>query len=273
MSAEFLPLGEVVALVDAGAAGANAAWRAALVARDHRTALRFLHTPTDADVVAALAEEIAARLAIEVRCEALEGEVLPGVLAAARRAGLLVMGARRGNPLRDFIFGTQAERVLRLCRVPVLVVKRRPAAGYRRVLVPVELAPAAGRVIAAAAAFSRDPAMQVLHALRLDHEATMRTADVPEHVVRSLRRRATARAHSVLEEAIARAGAACSALPAVSFGDAARVILARERAMRAELVVLGKRGRGLLADFLLGSVSRRVLAGAGGDVLLMPASA
>jgi nucleotide-binding universal stress UspA family protein len=202
--------------------------------------------------------------------EPVGGDVLAGVLAATRQAGLLVLGARRGNPLRDFIFGTQAERVLRLCRVPVLVVKRRALAGYRRVLVPVELSPAASPVIAAAAAFSRDPAMQVFHALEIGHEATMRIADVPEHVVRTLRRRASARAHATLEDLIARAGAARGALPSVSFGDAGRVILVRERAMRAELVVLGKRGRGLLAEFLLGSVSRRVLAGAGGDVLLMP---
>ena len=32
----------------------------------------------------------------------------------------------RGNPLREFVLGTQAERLIRLCRVPVLVVKRAP---------------------------------------------------------------------------------------------------------------------------------------------------
>lgn len=41
--------------------------------------------------------------------------------------------------------------------------------------------------------------------------------------------------------------------------------------MRAELVVIGKRRRGLLADFFLGSVTQRLLAGSRADVLVLPA--
>jgi nucleotide-binding universal stress UspA family protein len=48
-------------------------------------------------------------------------------------------------------------------------------------------------------------------------------------------------------------------------------VLARERALRAELLVLGKRRRGLLADFFLGGVTQRVLAAAKADVLVLPA--
>lgn len=64
-------------------------------------------------------------------------------------------------------------------------------------------------------------------------------------------------------------GAARDALPAVAFGPAADVVAARAHATRADLVVLGKRPRGAIAEFLLGSVTRRVLAEVRTDVLVL----
>ena len=118
----------------------------------------------------------------------LEGELLPNAISAAREAGLLVIGSRRANPLREWISGTQAERLIRLCRIPTLVVKRpavpgRNAAlggtaepgGYGRVLVSVDLRPEAVDLIVAAMTLSRDPHTQVFHAVaaNLEHRATV----------------------------------------------------------------------------------------------------
>lgn len=58
--------------------------------------------------------------------------------------------------------------------------------------------------------------------------------------------------------------------PHVDFGDAAKVVLARERTLGPDLVVIGKRTRGLLADFFLGGVTQRVLAATRSDVLVLP---
>ena len=264
----------VLALVDGSPAAANAAWRAALVARDHRFPLQLLHAgtrPPGPNEAPALARTLRGHLGIAVDLQTIEGDALPEVVRAARDASLLVVGARRGNLLREFVLGTQAERLLRLCRVPVLVVKRPALAGYRRVLVPVDLGPETGRVIATACLFSRDPRMEVLHALGVRDEVAMRVAEVPEAMLRRQRNRAAEGARRRLEQSIAAAGLHTEgAQPAVTFGDAAAAVLARERAMRAELVVLGKRRRGLLADFFLGSVTQRVLAAARADVLTIP---
>ncbi|NML46333.1 universal stress protein [Ramlibacter sp. G-1-2-2] len=262
----------VLALVDGSAPAANAAWRAALVARDHRVPLRLLHSGAaggehDAPRLAAALRE---RLVITVETPPCEGDPLTHAVRAAREASLLVIGSRRGNPLREFVLGTQAERLLRLCRGPVLVVKRPVTAGYRRVLVPVDLGAEASHVIATAGLFSRDPRMEVLHALRLDAEATLRLADASHEVLRRQRGTAEVRARLSLQELIADAGAGPNgARLAVTFGDAAASVLARERAMRADLVVLGKRQRGMLADFFLGGVTQRVLAAARADVLIV----
>lgn len=265
---------DVLVLCDFSPAAINAAWRGALAARDQGARLRLLHVRRHAEVSDAqrrlqqLAADLHERIAIPVVPCAVAGDPLEEVVRAARDASLLVLGARRGNLLREFILGTQAERLLRLCRVPVLVVKRPATASYRRVLVPVDLGPASDGVIAAAARFSRDPRMEVLHALSMRDQAALRMADVPEEILRRQRNLAADAATGRLEASIAQAGAAARA--AVTFGDAAASVIARERAMRAELVVVGKRRRGLLADFFLGSVTQRVLAAARADVLAVP---
>jgi len=275
--------GAVLVPGDLSGLGVHAAWRGALVARELAAVLRLLHTrPAGEDPVAALeslrqlARDIRGHLGLRVEVVEDPGEPLAATARAARGAEMVVIGARRGNALRDLVLGTQAERLMRLSRLPVLVVKKAPTGGYRRVLVPVELGPAAAPVIAAAARLSRGPRLEVLHALPPGEEISMRVVDVPQHVLRRLRRRATHRAEAALEELIAQAAPAegrHAAAPAVSFGDPAALVLARAQAMRADLVVMGKRPRGVLGDLLLNSVTRRVLAEAPGDVLMLPAPA
>lgn len=269
---------DVLVLADAGVPGRQAAWRGAVVARDLGLRLRLLHvrqagaaSGAGERAVRQLGEEIAAHFGLPVQVDIGDGDALAAVVRASRSAALLVIGSRRGNPLRELVLGTQAERLIRLCRLPVLVVKRPPAGAYRRVLVPVELGPAAQPVIAAAARLSRDPRLEVLHALHPGEELGMRACELPEAVVRRERQRALDRAREALRALIAEAAALPGqAIAAVSFGDAAAQVLAREHGMRADLVVIGKRRRALLADFLLGSVTQRVLASARADVLVLP---
>jgi nucleotide-binding universal stress UspA family protein len=270
--------GAVLVPCERSPASLKAAWRAGLVARDLGVPLRLLHVHAAAadtgDTEAALrqlARDIGGHLGIEVDLAFGAGDPLAETVRAAREAVLVVIGTQRGNPLRELVLGTQAERLIRLCRVPVLVVKRPPTGAYRRVLAPVDLGPHAGAVIAAALRLSRGPGLEVLHALDVRDEIGMRACDVPEPVVRRHRQRAAQRARTVLQDVIAGIAAGGQrAVPAVGYGDAAAMVLARERAMRADLVVIGKRMRGLLADFFLGSVTQRVLAAARADVLVLP---
>lgn len=268
----------VLAISDLSPSGTNAAWRAALVARDHGVPLRLLHAqPAAAGLPAAhaalgrLAAEIHERIGIDVAVQVTQGDTLGEAACAAAFAQLLVIGARRGNRLREWMLGTQAERLVRQGGVPVLVVRRTAQAAYRRVLVAVDLGPAAGDVVAGAARFSRGPRMEVLHALGTRNALTMRASGVREPVARSLREGAARRARAALEEVIAFSGTRTQGVvPSIGYGPPAWLVLSREHALRAELVVVGKRPRGPLADFFLGSVSRQVLAGARADVLVLP---
>jgi len=267
----------VLVLADDSRRDEAAAWRGAIVARELALPLRLL-SPAPAAAgddapVRQLAANIEAHFGLPVRVETAGGDPHAATVRAVREATLLVLGTRRGNPLRELVLGTQAERLIRLCRVPVLVAKRPPAGAYRRVLVPVELGPAARPVIAAAALLSRDPRMEVLHALHPGDEIGMRACELPEAAVRRERQRVAERARlalqALVEEASPRPG---DAVASVAFGDAAALVLAREQAVRADLIVIGKRRRSLLADFLLGSVTQQVLARSQADVLVLPAA-
>jgi len=268
----------VLVLADPRRGGDAAAWRGAIAARDLSLPLRLLHVtsgtlPTQSEErpLRQLAAELRAHFDLPVRLEIAGGDPHAVTVQAARDAALVVLGSRRGNPLREFVLGTQVERVIRLCRMPVLVVKRAPTGAYRRVLVPVELGPAARPVIAAAGRLSRDPRMEVLHALNAADEIGMRACELPEALVRRERRRVADRARAALQALVAEAAPQPQeALAHVAFGDAAALVLAREQALRADLVVIGRRQRNVLADFLLGSVTRQVLARSQADVLVLP---
>ena len=269
--------GAVLAPFDLSSQSLNAAWRGALVARDLAAPLRLLHVQEGGDAAAArdavqqLARDIGRHFGRVVEVELRTGDPLSEAVHAARDAAVVVIGSPRGNPLRELVLGTQAERLIRLCRVPVLLVKRPAAGAYRKVLAAAELGPSARAVAAAAARLSRDPRVEVLHALDVRDEIGMRACDVPEAVVRTLRQRAAERARRALHDLLAVDFP--GAWPAVGFGDAAAAVLAREQALRADLLVVGKRQRALLADFFLGSVTQRVLASARADVLVLPVPA
>jgi nucleotide-binding universal stress UspA family protein len=278
------PLRQVLVITDLAPASTNAVWRAALIARERGASLRVLHASSRdrgssaaaRDALGRIAGQVHGRLGIEPEVEAHEGELLPKAISAAREAGLLVIGSRRANALRDWISGTQAERLIRLCRIPTLVVKRPAAPGrtaafantlepgsYERVLVSVDLRPDAVDLIAAAMTLSRGPHMEVFHALAANSKLTAIGPRPSETAMQ--------RAQAMLRELVQTTEAhQLGAVASIAFGHAASSVLARERASGSELIVIGKRQRGLMAGFLLGGLTRQVLAGSRSDVLVMP---
>lgn len=268
----------VLAIIDLCAAGTNAAWRAALVARDRGVPLHLLSlqaspaaVPEALAALQELARELRERLHISASAQAMAGELLRDGAQAAADAGLLVIAAGRGNLLGDWILGTRAERLVRRCSTPVLVVRRPAFTSYRNVVVSVELKAEAGSLIAAARALSRDPQMKVLHILATAHEEAMRLADVPPKVIHAQRQTTAERTRRALAELIAATGAhEDGAVPVVSFGHAPSSVLEDDLARNAELLVVGKRPRPVLADLLVGGVTQRVLAATRSDVLVVP---
>ncbi|MES2938331.1 MAG: universal stress protein [Pseudomonadota bacterium] len=277
---EWRARGQVLVLHDLTPQAGHAAWRAGMIARDQGADLGLLHAASGPQSAAKartalerLAGELSRHLGVHVDVRVADGDPVGTVARAGGHASLVVLGAQRSNVLRDWMFGTPAERLIRLCGCPVLVVKKPATSGYRRVLVPVDFGPAAAPAVRAAATLTRCTRIEVFHSLDTRNEVTMRAAEVPEAAVRQYRQRSADRARARIEELIGTvSGASLSAIASIGFGHAAGMVLAKEQAMRADLVVIGKRRRGLLADFFLGSVTQRVLATARSDVLVLSAA-
>ncbi|GAB3760708.1 hypothetical protein GCM10028796_09750 [Ramlibacter monticola] len=268
----------VVCLGAASSAGCNATWRAALVARELGAKLNILHPAPQPRVLAReeaalreLVEDIRQRTRVDVSVEAVQGNVLRHAVAASRDAAMMVLPSVRRNPLREWIMGTQAERLIRLCRSPVLVVKRPALASYQRVLVPLDVRDQSARVIALAASLSRGSRLEVLHAIDAGDEKILRELEGPELTLRFDRQHRAQAALLAVHQRVAAAQVGQSGAEAsIAFGDAARVVLARTQAWDAELLVIGKAQRGLLAGYFLGGLTQCVLARASADVLVHP---
>ncbi|NRF71263.1 universal stress protein [Aquincola sp. S2] len=210
----------------------------------------------------------------EVRWIAVPREVdaIEQILRAADDADLVVLGGGSDCSLRSLLFGTTTERLVRLSRRPVLVVKRPPSlpsAPYRRALLPVDLADATFPAVGWAARVAPQASLHLLHALSVPMASRLRMADCSDELVRSTVQRAkTVSQHRLWHLA--------ATLPArrthttVAEGLPAVLTLQKSREAAADLIVVGKSGRSLLGDLLLGSTAQRLLSEADTDLLVVP---
>ena len=280
----------ILLVTDLSAAGVPAMRRAALIAAEHdarltlltvvdptrspsrksglgRTAAVELRLAHARECLHGRAMQLGALCDVEVQAVVRSGDVLQHIAAAAEKADLVVLGARRDNVLREFLFGTPAERVVRISRRPVLVVKQAPVSAYRRVLVPVDFSESSALAVQLANGVAPTAEVHLFHALESMPTAQMRTAGVSDEVIRFNRELARARRMQALRTL---GGAVVGIQAAVGEGPAPALTLARQEALAADLVVVGKHNRSRWADFLLGSVTQRLLAAATSDVLVLP---
>lgn len=271
----------VVSVFEMNSVGLNAAWRAAHVAMAWGAALHIVHAARQPRLLSReekslreLAENIEERTRLKPSVESLRGGILKYAVTKSREAAVMVLPSTRGNPLREWIMGTQAEQLIRLCRSPVLVVKRPALRPYRRVLVPVDIEERAVPLVTLGASLSREARLEVLHAIDVRDEQMLRGFDESEETLRGLRqhraRVAFHAVHQLISSARVPEAGVEVAEAAVEFGNTQDVVLARAGEWDAELMVIGKAQRGLLAEYLLGGLTQRILARAPADVLIYP---
>lgn len=218
-----------------------------------------------------LAEEIRRDEGLELEPRLLSGRVVDRLAEAAEDFDAVLVGARGAHLLLDFALGRTSERLIRRGRKPVLVVKRRPRAPYRRVLVAVDFSPHSMVAVACAAALAPKAELHLAHAFEVEFESTLRFTGVADDQVHAYRQRAREQALAAMERLISEL-----ALPAervsrtVAHGYPPRVVLDSAEKLDAQLVVVGKQRQGL-EELLLGSVAVQVLEKARCDVLVVPA--
>lgn len=210
------------------------------------------------------------------RCDSFDArdgvDALAPITTAAAGADLVVLGARRRNLLREIVSGTPAERLVRMSRRPVLVVRQPAASAYRHVLVPVDLERGSEHAVRLAAALAPGATLHLFHALSTPMESRLRLAGASEAALR--RHRDVARAACLRRLwTLASLAGGVRVQVEVGHGAAPWLTLAQAEAVDADLIVVGKEGSSTLCNFLLGSLTRRLLADASADVLVLPKAA
>jgi nucleotide-binding universal stress UspA family protein len=218
----------------------------------------------------------------EPRCEIRVGKPHEEIVKLEREIGadLVVIGPHGDRPRPSKFLGTTAERIVRTSPAPVLVTTNPLVTRPRNILVPVDDLAITPTLLQ----FTRDLAVDFdadvtllhvwsnavySHVASMSYAAKANEADARADIATEL--------HDAglqwLRE-IARTGINRDRVTAiVTHGHAGDETLRTANSMHADLVVLGRRGTGLVAPALLGSTVGTVLHGSSCPVLVITESA
>ncbi|NDZ16910.1 universal stress protein UspA [Variovorax sp. WS11] len=273
-------INSILAVTDLVPATDHTVDRAAMLAADHGAALSLMYAAAAnsrnaSDAVGhltQLAEHASQRFGIAVRTVVgRSGDTIEQIPEEARHHDLVVIGHRAERSLSAFLYGTRTERIMRLCRCPVLVTKLEAKKSYGRVLVAVDFTATSKALVNLAFGFDPYAEVELFHAISTRDEAKLRSAEASEHVIKAYRHKTRLQAHErmfwLTDSSDARRNRVMSA---VGRGDPARQVAVQQEYGGAELIVVGRRLRSAVADFFFGSVARRLLSWSSGDVLVVP---
>jgi nucleotide-binding universal stress UspA family protein len=288
-------MSNILVATDLSGPARQAADRAARLARSSGAQLRLVHA-LDAGVVAqlqqllglgsalehalveqtrnelrSLADELAAERNVVIEPALLQGAVVDEIIrdAQANHADLVVLGARGTGFLRRLLLGSTAERLLRKSTLPMLVVKQRAHEAYRRVLVAVDFSAWSAPLVDLARRVAPRADLVLLSAYGVPFEGKLRYASVPDATIKTYREQARRAAEQQLHALAAGAGLTPGQwAPSLPHADASLAIVRAELEQACDLIVIGKHGRNMVDEMLLGSVTSHVLAESAGDVLV-----
>lgn len=290
------PLANILVATDFSPHAGRAVDRAARLAHEHRATLHLLHVmdklllqmfagsideyplATEQRLLDSatsrlkdLAGHLATHFGVAVRHELLIGRIHSQVAqyAVTHGVGLSVFGAHGENFVRDLFMGSTAAKFLRKGRQPTLVVRSEDKQPYREVLVAVDFSPASRLTVEAAARMAPQASIHVLHVSELPFEGKLRFVGVKEDDIAQYRRQAEQAAWHTLDAFLGSIEGSAKMSRSVCSGPPARTIIGHAQARGADLVVMGKRGQLELDEFLLGSVTVRVLEEIDRDLLLV----
>lgn len=223
------------------------------------------------NVLRDLAAAVAGQAKIKATSRVAVGNVLDELVSSSEQADVLILGAHGWNPLRDRILGTTAVRLLGKCACPALVAKCPPQGAYKRVLVPVDFSPHAAASLSMALTIAPDADIKIVHAFHVPFERMLMGAGIAAEEVHRYRNHARHQA-VVNTDALIRGvgGDPHRFVRAIEQGRASQLIITEEAGFQADLIVIGKHGRSVVEEMLLGSVTRHVLSYSKCDVLVIP---
>lgn len=197
-------------------------------------------------------------------------------LASSYNADLLIIGPGVARNLREKVFGSTAERVVRCAACPVLVVRKDVGAPYRHIAIGVDFSDQARAAALWASRLSPMASRELIHAfdIPLAFEQAMLKAGTSLSDIERYRDAKAKNAYQQVMSVFSEDGRLPQKVRLrIVRGDASDVLVRASRRRATDLVALGTQGASAVARHFLGSVARRVLANAGCDVLVVPPAA
>lgn len=236
-----------------------------LPAEQERALLEDARMRLDAEA-ALIAEDTGFLLEAGVRI----GAINQAVQDEATSADLLALGAHGLHPLRDFAIGTTAEHLLRQADTPLLIVRADPGGAYSTVLVATDFSVHAQHALRLACMIAPTATIHVRHVYELPFEGMLQFAGLNHENVAEFRSRAHADAAAEMQRFITTTGIDPARVH-TTLSSAEHIPTALHETTKllgADLVVVGKHGRNIAENLLLGSVTLHLLAESSCDVLV-----
>lgn len=223
----------------------------------------------EAEAIASLkqmAESAAVQAEIEVECG--KADQFIERLIRDHAADLLVIGPGKPQNLREKIFGSTADRVVRAGLCPIVVVKRATDDPYRRVIAAIDFSPMSFAAAQTAAQIAPSAKLELIHAFEIPLTFEQAMLKVGTSQAELDRYREAKAQTAYVELRSIRADLAVAGKVRVVRGDPATALVRVARSGRTDLIALGIQGKNAVSQLILGSVARRVLAASSCDVLL-----
>lgn len=274
-----MPIHSILAITDFSTQAEHALDRAALVAVAHQATLRILYFTESATHgflnpggrLAQRARQLARRHEITVDPVTRTCSSISDIVKEARSADLFVVDERRQPMFSSLWRGTEVAQLLRRCPCPVLVVKQAASKDYRSLLVATDFTADSQALVRYCTGFQSQSEMELFHARRAinnAHPTLGKSALERETAFRQETDRVLQGRQFELTDSFD------TRLSRVDWVhgdfDPARQTLVRQKTSGADLVVVGKERRSLLAELLMGSVAQRLVDTSDVDVLVVP---
>lgn len=184
-------------------------------------------------------------------------------------ADLVLIGAHGKGFVKSLLIGSIASRLIRTSQHPTLVIKTPASQPYTNILVGVDFSPASLKAIAMAQSVAPTAHLILAHTFDVPFAGMLRYAGVKSNEVSRFRHEAQEHSQEQLLNLAKLAGLDHHQYTTVSIeGSGAKALLDLQKTFETDLIVVGKHGRHLTQELLIGSVTQAILARSKSDVLV-----
>lgn len=186
-------------------------------------------------------------------------------------ADLIVIGAHGSNFFTDIFLGNTADKLIRRCRRPLLVVKNEPAFPYRNILVPVDFSDDSRQAAQLALQIEPQAEITFLHAYDVMFASKLSYAGVSQDAIDRYRIKTHQEALLALNKFIDDLDTPRRHIMRdVVLGHPSAIVRDYAEKRQTDLIVIGKHGRSRIEELIVGSVTRDTIHWTKCDIMVVP---